>query len=199
MKTFFPIPRLICCSLFVLFAAVVAAETPVVEQTITGTKKIGEINQPWRIRTLPLASFPEMPTAMRMQMEARRCMIPQSYEAHRPENLVHGSFYALDKTDWAALCLAEGEVSLLVYRSGAAALVDLMRVDLADTVGPTGKPHEPFGFYLAIDAIPPRRVRQFSRSNASVLDSIEVSIVDGNSVIHQWDGEAWIQLAGVQL
>lgn len=199
MKINLSISRLVCCLLLVLLATLVVAETPVAEKTLTGTKKIGEISQPWRIRALPLASFPEMPAVMHAQMETRHCMIPQSYEAHRPENLVHGSFYALDKTDWAALCLSEGDVSLLIYRSGAAELVELMRVRLEDTVGTTGKPREPFGFYLAIDAVPPRRVRQFVRSNPSTLDSIEVSIVDGNSVIHQWNGEAWIQFAGVQL
>jgi hypothetical protein len=201
LKNSLSIAKFLFCSFFalLLIAAVAGAEEPAAEKTLTGTKKIGEIEQPWKIRTLPTASFPEMPAVMRRELETRRCLIPQSYEAHRPENLVHGSFYALDKTDWATFCLADGWVSLLVFREGTAVPIELMHVTVADSVGPTGKPREPFGFYLAVDAVPPQRLRQLKRKNSSVLDSLETSIVDGNSVIHQWNGEAWIQFAGAQL
>ena len=42
-------------------------------------------------------------------------MIPQTYEAHRPENVIHASLQRAGSSDWAVLCAAKGTVSLLVF------------------------------------------------------------------------------------
>ena len=42
-------------------------------------------------------------------------MIPQTYEAHHPENVVHASLESSGSSDWAVLCSAQGTVSLLVF------------------------------------------------------------------------------------
>ena len=42
-------------------------------------------------------------------------MIPQTYEAYHPENVVHASLERAGSSDWAVLCSAEGTVSLLVF------------------------------------------------------------------------------------
>ena len=44
----------------------------------------------YRIRLLPLTSFPAMPPAVSAQLNERNCMVPQTYEARAPENVVHG-------------------------------------------------------------------------------------------------------------
>lgn len=188
---------LLCLLLGGMLSAVAQDAAPVAEKILTGTRRIGTVDQPWRVRVLPTASFPDLPAAVRSRLDARHCMVPQSYQAHRVENVVHGNLYASGRADWAALCAADGEVTLLAFDGGTPQ--ELMRTPIEDTVGFTGKSREPYGFALALDAIPPQRVRQFAHNNSSGLDALELSIVDGNSVIHQWDGSHWVTFAGAQL
>jgi hypothetical protein len=84
----------------------------------------GQIPEPggamvsYRIRLLPLAAFPELPPAVLAQLGHRRCMIPQSFEAQAPENVIEGSFQAPGSADWAALCSAGGSTTLYVFLAG---------------------------------------------------------------------------------
>ena len=48
-------------------------------------------------------------------LNQRGCMIPQTYEAHQPENVVHASLERAGSSDWAVLCSAQGTVSLLIF------------------------------------------------------------------------------------
>jgi len=43
------------------------------------------------IRHLPVSSFPSLPAAIADQLNQRGCLIPQTYEAHGPENVIHAS------------------------------------------------------------------------------------------------------------
>ena len=45
-------------------------------------------------------------------------MIPQTFEAQEPENLIQGAFRAPDSDDWAALCSAGGRTTLYVFFAG---------------------------------------------------------------------------------
>ncbi len=74
----------------------------------------------WRIRLLPLTSFPELPAAVAAQLSRRQCMIPQSFEAKQPENVVHGAFRAPSSSDWAVLCSSEEMTTLYVFFGGDA-------------------------------------------------------------------------------
>src|SRR5215472_16735425 len=67
------------------------------------------------VRHLPPSSFPDLPDRISDALTQRGCLIPQTYEAHHPENVVHGSFQRTGSSDWAILCTAEGKVSLLVF------------------------------------------------------------------------------------
>src|SRR3954468_3623006 len=67
------------------------------------------------IRRLPVNAFPDLPAAVVGQLDQRQCMIPQSYEAHHPENVVQASMERAGSSDWAVLCSANGKVSLLVF------------------------------------------------------------------------------------
>ena len=70
---------------------------------------------PYLIRHLPVSSFPDLPPAVQEQLDRRGCLIPQTYEAHQPENVVHASLERPGSSDWAVLCSAQGTVSLLVF------------------------------------------------------------------------------------
>src|SRR4051812_48354547 len=62
------------------------------------------------VRHLPPASFPDLPERVATVLEQRECLIPQTYQAHGPENVVRGSFEGAGSQDWAVLCSAKGEV-----------------------------------------------------------------------------------------
>ncbi|HEX4004840.1 MAG TPA: hypothetical protein VHX60_01570 [Acidobacteriaceae bacterium] len=72
----------------------------------------------YRIRLLPVASFPDLPQAVASQLTRRGCMIPQSFEAQQPENVIHGSFRAAGSSDWAALCSIDSSTTLYVFLAG---------------------------------------------------------------------------------
>ncbi len=63
----------------------------------------------------PSARFPICRPPFRQQLTHRGCLIPQTYEAHQPENVVHASLERPGSSDWAVLCSANGTVSLLVF------------------------------------------------------------------------------------
>jgi hypothetical protein len=72
----------------------------------------------YRIRLLPISSFPNLPAPVADELNRRQCMIPQSFEAKQPENVIHGAFHAAGSGDWAALCSSHGTTTLLVFFSG---------------------------------------------------------------------------------
>lgn len=72
----------------------------------------------YRIRLLPLSSFPSLPAEVAAQLSRRGCMIPQSYEAMQPENVIHGAFRAPGASDWAALCSVDGTTTLYAFFAG---------------------------------------------------------------------------------
>lgn len=72
----------------------------------------------WRIRLLPLDSFPDLPPGVAAQLGLRQCMIPQSFEAQQPENVIHGSLRAPGSSDWAVLCSVRGMTTLYVFFGG---------------------------------------------------------------------------------
>ncbi|HEY2859206.1 MAG TPA: hypothetical protein VGJ21_12370 [Terracidiphilus sp.] len=82
---------------------------------ITGQVTVEGRQMPYQIRHLPPSSFQDMPLAIAAALTQRGCLIPQTYEAHRPENVIHGSFERAGSADWAVLCSSGGAVSLLVF------------------------------------------------------------------------------------
>ena len=72
----------------------------------------------YRIRLLPVTSFPDLPSAIAAQLRSRRCLIPQSFEAQAPENVIQGAFRAKGSSDWAVLCSAAGTTTLYVFFAG---------------------------------------------------------------------------------
>jgi hypothetical protein len=88
---------------------------------------------PFLIRHLPVSSFPQLPESVAGALNQRGCMIPQTYEAHRPENVVHASLERAGSSDWAVLCSVEGKVSLLVFFDGGSGQDAAAPVVLAST------------------------------------------------------------------
>jgi hypothetical protein len=73
----------------------------------------------YEVRHLPVSSFPNLPLDVAGQLTDRGCLIPQTYEARRPENVVHASLQHTGSSDWAVLCSSQGTVSLMVFFGAA--------------------------------------------------------------------------------
>jgi hypothetical protein len=72
----------------------------------------------YRIRLLPIESFPAVPPGVAAWLRERGCMIPQTFEAQEPENVISGAYRAPGGNDWAALCSVGGETTLYVFFAG---------------------------------------------------------------------------------
>jgi hypothetical protein len=154
---------------------------------------------PYLIRHLPVSSYPGLPVELAAQLNRRGCLIPQTYEAHRPENVVNASLERPGSSDWAVLCSEGGTVSLLVYFSSApgkllvlAASPETERLQAHDLSGV-------LGFNWGIDPASPEQVRQAQsglehRPATLDHDALADSLVDHKTVYHFYLKGAWTVL-----
>lgn len=185
----------------ICFSALAAAQTEpaLLQLNQTGRISIAGRSTPYIIRHLPLASFPQIPLIIQGVLRDRGCLVPQTYEAHRPENVIHGSFERPGSSDWAALCAARGTVSLLVFFSSSpdrpftlASAPETERLQLHDASGV-------LGFNWGIDAASPAQVHdaQAGMSPRPPLvghDAVAGSIVEHSTVYHYYANGAWTLL-----
>ena len=151
---------------------------------------------PYLIRHLPASSFPELPAAIQDELHRRGCLIPQTYEAHHPENVIHGSFEKPGSSDWAVLCSNAGTVSLLVFFAGEsgnphilAGALETKRLQPHDSSGD-------LGFNWAIDAATPGQVHQIQigmepRPPRLDHDCIADSVIEHRTVYHFFSKSGW--------
>lgn len=151
------------------------------------------------IRRLPVDSFPDLPEAVSDALHGRGCLIPQTYQAHRPENVIHASFDRPGSSDWAVLCSANGTVELLVFFArtpGKAMTVasapELERIQKhgATTV---------WGFDWGIDPVSPMKVHEAqaaSEHHAQRVDhdALADSILEQKTVYHFYTNGQWVKL-----
>ncbi|MGB6830098.1 MAG: hypothetical protein WBE41_18775, partial [Terracidiphilus sp.] len=58
----------------------------------SGTVTVNGQPRQYMVEHLPASSFPALPAGVAAELNRRGCLIPQTYEAHGPENVIHGSF-----------------------------------------------------------------------------------------------------------
>ena len=68
--------------------------------------------------------FPQLPVAVRRDLERRGCTIPQFPGKTAPHNVISGSFIAKGSRDWAVLCSVQRVSRILLYRNGGAGRID---------------------------------------------------------------------------
>ncbi len=154
---------------------------------------------PYVIRRLPVSSFPALPEAIADELNRRRCMIPQTYEAHRPENVVHASLEREGSSDWAVLCSTGGTVSLLVFLDGR---FDHPEVLASSPETERLQPHDPsgiLGFNWGIDRASPRQVRDAEaglehRPPPIHHDALADSKIERHTAYHLYTHGAWTLL-----
>jgi hypothetical protein len=152
----------------------------------------------YRIRHLPVGSFPELPLAIAGALTDMGCLIPQTYEAHRPENVVRGSFEAAGSRDWAVLCSRNARVALLVFfgsRPGHSAQL----AEFAETGRLQDYPgSRVLGFNWGIDRATPETVHEAQtgmkpRPGLLDHDAVADSVVDHQTVYHFYSG-SWARV-----
>ncbi len=154
---------------------------------------------PYLIRRLPVSSFPDLPAAIQEQLDLRGCLIPQTYEAHHPENVIHASLERPGSSDWAVLCSAQGTVSLLVFFGSGSCrpftLASAPETERLQTHDPSGV----LGFNWGIDPTSPQQVHEAQagmdpRPPLLDHDALADTLVDRHTVYHFYLKSAWIVL-----
>ena len=123
-------------------------------------------------------------------------MIPQTYQAHRPENVIHASFDRPGSSDWAVLCATHGNVELLVFFARTpgkaitlASVPELQRLQRHDSSGV-------LGFDWGIDPASPQQIREAQASmehHPPLLDhdALADTVLNQKTVYHFYAHSAW--------
>lgn len=123
-------------------------------------------------------------------------MVPQTWEAHHPENVIHGAFFQAGHQDWAILCSRQGESSLLVFQNGMGMPVELASHKDKDRLAPINATGQ-LGYAWAIDPASLTRMRQFAPEQRFNHEGIEDSLIEHSSVLHYWREGQWLVLEGI--
>jgi hypothetical protein len=197
LRKFGLLPSVLFC--ICSFVPVTAQQPPPAQLNEAGQIDLSGRLTPYRIRHLPVDSFPGLPPRVAEQLLQRGCLIPQTYEAHQPENVVHASLQRPGSSDWAVLCSVQGTVSLLVFFSGTLAqpiiLASAPETERLQVHGLSGV----LGFNWGIDPASPQHIRelQVGMENRPPLldhDALADSVVDTRTVYHFFSNSAWTVL-----
>ncbi|MGA3264677.1 MAG: hypothetical protein ABSC47_11610 [Terracidiphilus sp.] len=191
---------LLCACILVPAQARQPKPAPLIE---SGQIVIGGHSIPYLIRHLPVSSFPELPAWVQDSLNQRGCLIPQTYEAHHPENVIHASLERAGSSDWAVLCSAEGTVSLLVFfgnwisqaQGQPLVLVSVPETERLQAHDPSGV----LGFNWGIDPASPEQVHEAQAGLAhrpALLDhdALADSVVEHRTVYHFYAKSVWTLL-----
>lgn len=181
--------------LVALLPLLATAEQPLERR---GQKTVNGHSLPYVVRHLPTSAFPELPAPVRETLDRRNCMIPQTYEAHRPENALQASLAGPGTKDWAVLCSVGGRVSLLVFFSERTDPEELAVADETDRLevqASTGV----MGFAWGIDAASPEQVHEAQaglrpRPAKLTHDALADEWIDHRTVFRLFDGGKWREL-----
>jgi hypothetical protein len=189
------------------FAQAQKQQSPPLQLTESGKVMVAEQSTPYLIHHLPVSSFPELPASIVDLLNRRGCLIPQTYEAHHPENVVHASLERSGSSDWAVLCSVKGTVSLLVFFDGrsveSAAKAEQQPVVLASAPESERlQAHDPsgvLGFNWGIDPATPEQIHEaqngLEHREARVdHDALADSVVEHRTIYHFYAKTTWTVL-----
>jgi hypothetical protein len=163
---------------------------------VSGQIVISGHTTPYLIRHLPVSSFPALPRAVQDELNKRGCAIPQTYEAHRPENVVHANLEGRGAIDWAMLCSVRGNVSLLVFFEGSvqppAVLASAPETERLQAHDPSGV----LGFNWGIDPASPGQIAEAQagmtpRPPLLDHDALADTMVEHKTVYHFYAKSSW--------
>ncbi len=183
-----------------VFAACLAARVHSQDTDANSLNRSGQVtvdgqSTPYLIRHLPVNAFPQLPAVVQDELTRRGCTIPQTYEAHQPENVVNASLERRGSSDWAVLCSADGQVSLLVFFAnggGPTVLATAPETDRLQAHGTSGV----LGFNWAIDPASPETVHEAQLGVSHPLprlnhDALADSVIDQKTIYRVYVNGAW--------
>jgi hypothetical protein len=150
---------------------------------------------PYLIRHLPINAFPQLPAAVEDALVRRGCLIPQTYEAHQPENVVNASLERHGSSDWAVLCSVDGRVSLLVFFASGGDPMMLASAPETDCLQAHGATNV-LGFNWGIDPASPEMIHeaQFGMRHPPPRldhDALADSVIDRRTIYRAFAKGAW--------
>ncbi len=134
-----------------------------------------------------------------MRSRRRGCLIPQTYEAHGPENVVHASLESRGSSDWAVLCSANGAVSLArLFRRQYGEPTVLATAPETERLQSHGSSNV-LGFNWGIDPASPEDVHEAQlgmRHPPPRLDhdALADSVIDSRTIYHFYSVNAWTRI-----
>lgn len=153
---------------------------------------------PFTVVRLAPAAFPELPGVVRDELTRRGCLVPQTFAAKQPENVISGKYRDGSSRDWAVLCSREGYSSVLLFWNGAAQSVEeFARQKDTDYMQPHA--NDFYEYSRRITTAPPERVRK-KKENRKLgpfeHDGIDDAFVGQGSLIYYFRQGQWTQLQG---
>lgn len=180
-----------CLFVWAAVNAEAQSTAPPMERLETGfASAAGHAHVPYSIRLMPVSSFPQLPAVVAQRLNAMGCMIPQTYEAREPENVLHGSFEKAGSSDWAALCSVDGVSTLYVFFQSNSARPIALRHQ-PDSLWLGREWGEGYGSAWGIATRPARLMRP---TEHAVHDAIEDSFVEQSRTIHYFENGQWVTL-----
>ncbi len=178
-----------------LHAAAQEPESALRSLVTTGEVTMHGQTRRYIVRHLPPSSFPDLPDPVANELNQRGCLIPQTYQAHRPENAVHGSFQRAGSSDWAVLCSVKGTASLLVFFDSSvkpsvlATFQETQRLQVHESDGI-------LGFNWGIDVTSPQGIHDAqnglsSRPAPVDHDALADSVVDRKTAYRYFANNTW--------
>jgi hypothetical protein len=175
------------------------AEARLPQLTESGRIVVAGRSTAYLIRHLPVSSFPDLPAQVAELLNRRGCLIPQTYEAHGPENVVHASLESAGSSDWAVLCSAEGTVSLLVFFGSTPAQLLVLASEPETERLQAHDPSGILGFNWGIDPASPGQIREAQtgmehRPPWLDHDALADSVVERHTVYRFYAKSGWTVL-----
>ena len=163
---------------------------------VSGQVTVNGRPMPYLIRHLPINAFPQLPTAVQDALTRRGCLIPQTYEAHQPENVIHASLERRGSSVWAVLCSVDGRVSLLVFFAGEGDPMVLASVPETDRLQAHGAT-DVLGFNWGIDPASPEVIHEAQsgmRHPPPRLDhdALADSVIDRRTIYRVFAQGSWM-------
>jgi hypothetical protein len=151
---------------------------------------------PYLIRHLPINAFPQLPAIVGDALTRRGCLIPQTYEARQPENVVNASLERHGSSDWAVLCSVDGRVSLLVFFASGGDPAVLASAPETDCLQEHGASNV-LGFNWGIDPASPEVIHeaQFGMRHPPPRldhDALADSVIDRRTIYRGFAKGAWM-------
>jgi hypothetical protein len=154
------------------------------------------------VRLTPTA-FPELPVAVRQELQRRNCRIPQVGPAFRSKrsNVISGHFARAGQRDWAVLCSRTDSSQVLLFwngRNDVKAWEPTADVGWLQSMGPGGIQYSQ---YLAVadSASILAHAREFGGQlppGPITHDGLEMGFAEKSSNIAYWFNGRWYTLQG---